>query len=141
MPIAGRSRRAALARAVQSSVVCRQAAEEETMSQAKSGKKGDGRAQARKIVDLVQREIEDGATSVEEIHKAIADLPLDVLERLDLFEEMVKGARKVQEARIGAMYDVIRKVNEEVGKIARELLTGHPEPKPGHKKAVHAHAR
>lgn len=112
------------------------------MTQAKSTK-GDGRAQTRKLVDLVQKEIDDGATSVEEIHKAVANLPLDFLERLDIFEEMVKGARKVQEARIGSIYDVIRKVNEEVGKLAKEILTDPPAHKPtheaAHKKAVHAH--
>jgi hypothetical protein len=115
------------------------------MTQAKTQRttaKGDGRVQARKLVDLVQREVEDGATSVEEVHKAIANLPLEVLERLDLFEDMVKGARKVQEARIGAMYDVIRKVNEEVGKLAKEILGGRrPAAKAGARKAVHAHAR
>ena len=99
--------------------------------------KGDGAAEAKRLVDLVQREIDDGATSVEEIHKAIANLPLDILDRLDVFEETAKGARKVQEASIGAMYDVIRKVNEEVGKLAKELLTGRP----AQKKAEHAHGR
>jgi hypothetical protein len=98
------------------------------MAQARTTK-GKGRAEARRIVDLVQREIEDGATSVEEIHRAIANLPLDVLERLDLFQEMVKGARKVQEARIGAIYDVIRKVNDEVGKFAKQSLAGGPARK------------
>jgi hypothetical protein len=34
-------------------------------------------------VDLVQRGVDDGATSLEEIHKAIANLPLDILDRLD----------------------------------------------------------
>lgn len=105
--------------------------------------KGDGRAEAKRLVDLVQTEIDDGATSVEEIHKAIANLPLDVLERLDVFEEGVKGARKVQEASIGAIYDVIRKVNVEVGKLAKEILAGPPAHKPAHgkAKAVHAHPR
>lgn len=98
------------------------------MTQAKRTK-GNGRAEAKRLVDLVQREVEDGATSVEQIHKAIANLPLEVLDRLDIFEEASKGARKVQEATIGAMYDVIRKVNEEVGKLAKELLTGRPPPK------------
>jgi hypothetical protein len=106
------------------------------MTQAKETK-GNSRAEAKRLVDLVQREVDDGATSVEEIHKAIANLPLDILDRLDIFEETAKGARKVQEASIGAMYDVIRKVNEEVGKLAKEILTGRP----GHKKDVHAHAR
>ncbi|HME71222.1 MAG TPA: hypothetical protein VKM54_15330 [Myxococcota bacterium] len=108
-------------------------------------KTGEVRSEMRKLVQLVQREIDGGASSVEEIHKAIANLPLDVLERLDLFEDAVRGARKVQEARIGAMYDLIRKVNEEVAKIAKELLAGqlpHRRVQPtGSKKAVHAHAR
>jgi hypothetical protein len=103
------------------------------------------RSEMRKLVQLVQREIDGGASSVEEIHKAIVNLPLDVLERLDLFEDAVKGARKVQEARIGAMYDLIRKVNEEVAKIAQELLAGRPAHRrvqpPRARKAVHAHAR
>lgn len=102
------------------------------------------RSEMRKLVQLVQREIDGGASSVEEIHKAIANLPLDVLERLDLFEDAVKGARKVQEARIGAMYDLIRKVNEEAAKIAKDLLAGQPVQRrvrpSGAKKAVHAHA-
>ena len=92
--------------------------------------KGDRGAEAKRLVDLVQREIDDGATSVEEIHKAIANLPLDILDRLDVFEDTAKGARKVQEASIGAMYDVIRKVNDEVGRLAKELLTGRPPHKP-----------
>ena len=106
------------------------------MTQAKRTK-GEGRAEAKRLVDLVQREVDDGATSVEEIHKAIANLPLDILDRLDIFEETAKGARKVQEASIGAMYDVIRKVNDEVGKLAKELLMGRAT----HKKAEHPHAR
>jgi len=109
------------------------------MTQAKG--KGDGRAAARRLVDLVQKEVDDGASSVEEIHKAIANLPLDVLERLDVFEETVKGVRKVQEARLGAIYDVIRKVNEEVGKLAKEILARPGAPKHAHGKGVHAHSR
>ncbi len=103
------------------------------MTQAKRTK-GDGGAEAKRLVDLVQREIDDGATSVEEIHKAIANLPLEILDRLDIFQETSKGARKVQEATIGAMYDVIRKVNDEVGKLTKEILTSRP----AHKKAVHS---
>ncbi|HME72243.1 MAG TPA: hypothetical protein VKM54_20610 [Myxococcota bacterium] len=101
------------------------------MTQAKRTK-GEGRAEAKRLVDLVQREVDDGATSVEQIHKAVANLPLEILDRLDIFEETSKGARKVQDATIGAMYDVIRKVNEEVGKLAKEILSGRTI----HKKAM-----
>jgi len=93
------------------------------------------RVEARKLADLVQREIDDGATTVEEIHKAIANLPLDILERLDVFEEMVKDVRKVQETSIGAIYDVIRRVNHEAGNYAKELLERRPTRKPAHKPA------
>jgi hypothetical protein len=98
------------------------------MAQARR-KEREVRAEVRKLADLVQREIEEGAITVEEIHKAIAGLPLDVLERLDVFEEMVKDARKVQDASIGAIYDVIRKVNQEVGHYAKELLERRPARK------------
>jgi len=103
------------------------------MKQAKRGK-GEVRSEVKKLADLVQKEIKDGATTVEEIHKAIASLPLDILERLDVFEETVKDVRKVQDTSIGAIYDVIRRVNQEVGNYAKELLEGGGgAAKPGHK--------
>ncbi len=71
------------------------------------------------IRDAVDR----GATSVEEIHKAIADLPLDVLERNGLFEETAAEVRKIQDRSIGAVYDVIREVNERVAELASELTS------------------
>jgi hypothetical protein len=101
-------------------------------------KKGEVRSDATKLADLVQKEIEDGATTVEEIHKAIASLPLDILERLDVFEQTVKDVRKVQDTSIGAIYDVIRKINHEVGNYAKELLEGSAAHKPTHKAAHQA---
>ena len=101
-------------------------------------KKGEVRAEVRKLADLVQKEIENGATTVEEIHKSIARLPLDILERLDVFEEMVKDVRKVQDASIGAVYDVIRKVNHEVGNYAKEILEAHPARRAAHEPAHEA---
>jgi hypothetical protein len=91
------------------------------MKEAK-GAKHDGRARVKRIAGLVQQAIEDGAKSVEEIHRAIANKPLDVLEKLDVFEETVKDVRKVQDASIGAIYELIHKVNNEVGKLAQDLL-------------------
>lgn len=97
------------------------------MTEAKRGK-GDGRAEARRIAGLVQRAIDDGAKTVEEIHRSIASMPLDVLERLDVFEKTVKDVRKVQETSIGAIYDLIHKVNHEVGKLATSMLE-RPAPR------------
>jgi hypothetical protein len=109
------------------------------MTDSKRGK-GDG----KRIAHLVQQAVDDGASSVEEIHRAIAGMPLDVLERLDLFEKTVKDVRKVQDTSIGAIYDLIHKVNREVAKLATELLerraerraAPRPAPRPAARKAA-----
>jgi hypothetical protein len=113
------------------------------MAQTIQARRAKARSEARRLADLVRREIDDGATTVEEIHKSIASLPLDILERLDVFEETVKDVRKVQDTSIGAIYDLIRKVNREVGKLATELLEGgrarRARPKKPLKKVAGAH--
>jgi hypothetical protein len=103
------------------------------MPQAKRGLKL--RSEAIRVADLVRERIDEGATTVEEIHKAIADLPLDVLERLDVFKETAKDVRRVQDTSIGAIYDVIRKVNQRVAELASDLLKRVPKRKPARKPA------
>jgi hypothetical protein len=76
----------------------------------------------QELSELVEEAVEKGATTVEEIHRQIADLPITVLERLGLFEATVSEVRRIQDTSIGAIYDVIRSVNHEVGKLATELL-------------------
>jgi hypothetical protein len=44
----------------------------------------------------------------------------------------------VQDTSIGAIYDVIRKVNHEVGDYAKELLEGRAAHKPTHRAAHQA---
>jgi cob(I)alamin adenosyltransferase len=110
------------------------------MSSSKTKRTGNVKADLRKLADVVRREVDAGADTVEEIHRSIARMPLDVLAKLDIFEETVKDVRKVQETSIGAIYDLIRKVNHEVGKLAKEVLDGREKRvaaarKPGVKKA------
>lgn len=90
----------------------------------------------------IEQSVDEGATTVEEIHRAIADLPLGVLERLGIFEATAKDVRHIQDVSIGAVYDCIRKVNHEVSRLAGELLdpatrqqapapaSGSPRPAP-----------
>jgi hypothetical protein len=105
------------------------------MSSSKSA--GNVKADLRKLADVVKREVDAGADTVEEIHRSIARMPLDVLAKLDVFEQTVKDVRKVQETSIGAIYDLIRKVNQEVGKLAKELLDGREKrAKPARRPAV-----
>lgn len=76
----------------------------------------------RDLTELIENAVNKGATSVEQIHREIADLPLGVLERLGLFERTAEDVRSIQEASIGAVYDLIRDVTREVTKLAGELL-------------------
>jgi hypothetical protein len=104
------------------------------------------RAQVRRLAHLVEQAVDDGADSVEEVHRSIANTPLDVLERLDVFKETVKDVRRIQDTSIGAIYDLIHKVNREAAKLANELLRRRAAPKAAPRRtttarAASAHAR
>lgn len=74
------------------------------------------------IKDLVQEAVDKGATSVEQIHQAIASMPLDALAKRGLLEEELSSAKQTHAETIGAVYDAIRRVNQEVGNLASELI-------------------
>jgi hypothetical protein len=74
------------------------------------------------LAKLIQDSIDKGATTVEEVHKSIADLPLKMLEGSERLRVPAKEVRHVQDRTIGAIYDLVRKVNEEVGNVATDLL-------------------
>jgi hypothetical protein len=78
----------------------------------------------KELTRLIEDAIDRGATTVEEIHREIADLPLEVLERVGLFERTTEDVRSLQDASIGAVYDLIRDVNHKVGQLAGDLLAG-----------------
>ena len=98
------------------------------------------------LMSLVQEEIDTGATTAEEIHKAIADLPLKVREESDVLKGPAKEVRRVQDPTLGAIYDVIREVKQQVGTFAAQLLAeaakrrsagegaaAKPHPHPAHR--------
>lgn len=69
------------------------------------------------LKDFIQEAVERGATSVEQIHQAIADLPFEALERLGLFEPDGVPLRETKTRTIGLVYDAIRRINREVGEL------------------------
>ena len=83
----------------------------------------EGSSEKRKtLASFIQDAIDKGATTVEEIHKSIANLPLKMLEETELLRRPAKEVRRVQDQTIGAIYDVIRGINRQVGTLASELL-------------------
>ncbi len=75
-----------------------------------------------KVKDMVQDLVDKGASSVEEIHKAVADMPFDALKRIDPSQGAADSARKVHHDTVGGVYNLIRKINKEVGEFASEIL-------------------
>lgn len=70
------------------------------------------------LKDLVQQAIDKGATSVEQIHKTIAALPLAVLEKQGLLDLDSDKRDELWDKSFGQVYDAIRRVNQEVGELA-----------------------
>ncbi len=75
-----------------------------------------------RIQALVEEAVNNGATSVEEIHQAVAAAPLGVLSQLEPIAGVVGTTQDLTARSIGAVYDTIRRVNEQVGVLAEQLL-------------------
>lgn len=69
------------------------------------------------LKDLVQQAVDRGATSVEQIHQSIAELPFETLERLGVLKPEQRGLRDRQRRSIGMVYDAIRSINRQVGEL------------------------
>ena len=74
------------------------------------------------LKDLVQQAIDTGATSVEQIHKTIAALPLAVLEKQGLLDVDSEKRDELWDKSFGQVYDAIRRVNQEVGELATQAF-------------------
>jgi hypothetical protein len=69
------------------------------------------------LKDFVQEAVDRGATSVEQIHQYIADLPFEALEKSGLLEDEKLKLREKQKRSIGMVYDAIRRINREIGQL------------------------
>ncbi len=76
-----------------------------------------------RIQALVEEAVADGATTVEEIHRAVAAAPLEVLAQVEPLADVATSAQDLTSRSIGAIYDTIRRVNEEVGVLAEQVLS------------------
>ena len=74
------------------------------------------------VKDLVQQAVDRGAQSVEQIHRYVADLPFEALERTGLLEDDRLGLREKQQRTIGMVYEAIRRINDEVGRFVSNQI-------------------
>ena len=84
----------------------------------------DRREKLLSVQEIVEKAIEDGATTVEQVHLSIASMPFDVLEKVDALQKPVGKAREIHDQTVGNIYETIRLLNERAGEIARGLLKG-----------------
>ena len=80
------------------------------------------REESKGLVGQVEETVDRGATTAEEIHRAIADLPFETLERLGLLEKVGGEVRRVHDQTLGAIYDLVRDVNHKLAHFAAELV-------------------
>lgn len=74
------------------------------------------------LQEVVQKAIEDGATTVEQVHLSISSMPFDVLEKIDALQAPINSARDVHDQTVGNIYETIRLLNDRAGDLARTLL-------------------
>jgi hypothetical protein len=69
------------------------------------------------LKDFIQEAVDRGATSVEQIHQYIADLPFEALEKSGLLEQDKLNLREKKRRSIGVVYEAIRRINREIGQL------------------------
>ena len=98
-------------------------------------------AERKALAKFIEEAIEKGASTVEDVHKSIWDLPLKMLEESDLLRGPAKEVRRVQDHTIGAIYDLIRHINQQVGTLASELLDKAAQRRSARGEAAAKHPR
>ncbi len=76
----------------------------------------------RSLKDAVQEAIDNGATTVQQVHERVAAMPFDQLEKIAAIEGVVNKARGLSDQSIGAVYDTLRAINAKVGELADTAL-------------------
>lgn len=76
----------------------------------------------KSLKDAVQAAIDNGASTVQQVHERVAAMPFDQLEKIAMLEGVVKKARGVHDSSVGAVYDAVRSINARVGELADAAL-------------------
>lgn len=73
-------------------------------------------------LNRIEKTVDAGADRAEHIHKRIAALPFDVIGEAGPLEDAVKRVREIQDRSIHAVYQLVRDINHEVVRFARDVL-------------------
>lgn len=74
------------------------------------------------LKDMVQTAIDNGARTVEDVHKAIADLPFELLEKNGMLDDDKLQLRERNQQTIGTVYATIREINQKIGELASDIF-------------------
>ena len=77
-------------------------------------------SETKTIAGTIHDAIDSVTTSVEEIHRSVADLPFEILDGITPLPDPLTEVRRVQSQSIGAVYNLVREVNGRV----RDLTDG-----------------
>ena len=69
------------------------------------------------IPRAIEQVIDKAVSSAEEIHRAVGELPVTVLENLGL-QDAASSVKKIQDRSISALYRLIRTVNHQAADLA-----------------------
>ena len=76
----------------------------------------------KSLKDAVQKAIDDGARSAEDVYLRISRMPFDQLERIAALEGLVQKARGLHDQSVARITATIRAVNKRVGRLADDAL-------------------
>lgn len=74
------------------------------------------------LKDMIQTAIDNGARTVEDVHKSIAYLPFEILEKNGLLDEDKQQLRERSQQTIGTVYGTIREINQKIGELASDMF-------------------
>ena len=74
----------------------------------------------RRIAATVHDVIDDVTTTAAEIHKSVADVPLQVLGEITPFKDTLEDVKVTQDRTIDAIYGLIRSINTQVRRLTTD---------------------
>ena len=88
---------------------------------------------AEVLKDFIQEAVDRGATSVEQVHQYIADLPFEALESSGLLGDDKLKLRERQRRTIGMVYAAIRRINGEIGQLISDQFENFENAQAAHR--------